>query len=63
MFNQQLRPPADAGKGPIVIDTAAIPAHVREDLAAATLELIRGILRQPEGRERMDAKKAELTTK
>ena len=63
MYDRQLRAPADAGKGPITIDTAAIPAHVREDLAAATLELIRGILRQPGGRERLDAKKAELAAK
>lgn len=42
MHDRQLRVPADAGSGPITINTAAIPAHVREDLAAATLELIRG---------------------
>ena len=63
MHDRQLRAPADAGKGPITIDTAAIPAHVREDLAAATLELIRGILRKPGGRERLEAKKAELAAK
>jgi hypothetical protein len=63
MHDRQLRVPADAGSGPITINTAAIPAHVREDLAAATLELIRGILRQPGGRERLDAKKAELAAK
>ena len=60
MHDRQLRVPADAGSGPITINTAA---HVREDLAAATLELIRGILRQPGGRERLDAKKAELAAK
>lgn len=38
------------------IDISAIPDHVRDDLAAATLDFIRGILRQPEGRERLDAK-------
>ena len=41
MHDRQLRVPADAGSGPITINTPAIPAHVREDLAAATLELIR----------------------
>lgn len=40
----------------IHIDVAAIPDHVRDDLAAATLDFIRGILRQPDGRERLDAK-------
>ena len=63
MQYRQLWSPADAGKGPITIDTTAIPAHVREDLAAATLEFIREILRQPGGRERLDAKKAELAAK
>lgn len=63
MYDRQLRAPADAGEGPITIDTTAIPAHVREDLAAATLELIRGILRQPGGRERLDAEKAELAAR
>jgi len=42
----------------IHIDTAAIPAHVRDDLAAATLDLIHAILRQPGGREALDARTA-----
>lgn len=36
------------------INVAEIPDHVRDSLAAATLELIRGILRQPGGREALD---------
>ena len=44
----------------VKIDVTLIPDHVRDDLAAATLELVRNILRQPGGREMLDAKKAEL---
>lgn len=40
----------------IKIDTSTIPGEVREDLAAATLDLIYGILQQPGGREALDAK-------
>lgn len=46
------------------INVAEIPDHTRDDLAAATLDLIRGILRQPGGREALDerikAKKAAV---
>ena len=46
------------------INVDEIPGHVRDDLAAATLDLIRGILRQPGGRaaldERIKAKKAAV---
>lgn len=42
----------------IHLDTAAIPAHVRDNLAAATLDLIHSILRQPGGREALDAQTA-----
>lgn len=38
------------------IDTSAIPGHVRDDLAAATMDLIHSILRQPGGREALDAR-------
>lgn len=58
MYDRQPRPLPDAGSGPITIDTAAIPAYVRENLAAATLELIHKILRQPGGREALDARTA-----
>lgn len=44
----------------IHIDTKAIPAQVRDTLAAATMDLLNGILSQPGGRERLEAKKAEL---
>lgn len=44
----------------VVIDVNLIPEHTKEDLAAATLEFIRAILKQPDGREMLDAKKAEL---
>ncbi len=42
----------------IHIDTSAIPDHVRDRLAAATLDLIHAILRQPGGREALDARTA-----
>lgn len=45
------------------IDTAEIPDHVRDDLAAATLDLIYSILRQAGGREQIELKKAELSAK
>lgn len=38
------------------INVAEIPDHTRDKLAAATLDLIRGILRQSGGRERLDAR-------
>ena len=40
------------------INTAEIPDHVRDNLAAATLDLIYGILRQPGGRAALDARTA-----
>lgn len=40
----------------IKIDTSVIPNAVRDDLAAATLNLIHGILQQPGGREALDAR-------
>ncbi len=43
---------------PIQIDTAAIPAYTRDRLAAATLDLFHAILRQPGGREALDARTA-----
>lgn len=42
----------------IKIDFAAIPDHVREELAAATLESVRSFLQQPGGREFLDARKS-----
>lgn len=39
----------------IHINVDEIPDHVRDRLAASTLDLVRGILRQPGGREALDA--------
>lgn len=40
----------------IHINVAEIPDHARDDLAAATLDFVRGILRQPGGRAALDEK-------
>lgn len=40
----------------ISVDTAQIPAPVRDGIAAATLDMIYGILRQPGGRDALDAR-------
>lgn len=40
----------------IHVDVTAIPDYVRDDLAAATLAFVRGLLRLPGGRELLDAK-------
>lgn len=42
----------------VQINIAEIPVSVRNDLAAATLDFIHGILRQPGGREMLDARTA-----
>lgn len=42
----------------IKIDFNAIPDHVQEELAAATLDSVKSFLRQPGGREFLDARKA-----
>ncbi|MBR2943358.1 MAG: hypothetical protein IKB82_08170 [Clostridia bacterium] len=51
----------------ITVDPTQIPAPVRDGLAAATLDMIYGILRQPGGREALDAKiaarKAAMTAR
>ena len=39
----------------IKIDFASIPEHVKEDLAAATYEAVQNTLKQPGGREMIDA--------
>jgi len=44
----------------VTIDLAAIPNHVREELAAATLDSVIAFLRQPGGRKFLDEKKAAL---
>lgn len=40
----------------VIIDTSAIPVEVRDRLAEATLEMVRGILRQPGGRSALEAR-------
>lgn len=47
-------PPLGELTDSIHINVDEIPDYVRDELAAATLELIRGILRQPGGREALD---------
>lgn len=52
-------PPLGELTDSIHINVNEIPNHVRDELAAATLEFIRSILRQPGGREALDAKTEE----
>lgn len=49
-------PPMGELTAAIHINVAEIPDHVRDDLAAATLDFVRDILRQPGGRAALDAK-------
>lgn len=42
----------------IHIDTSMIPDHVRDRLAAATLDLINGILKDPEASRRLRERQA-----
>lgn len=42
------------------IDTSTIPGHVRDVLAVSAMDMVLGILRQPGGRELIEAKKAEI---
>ena len=42
------------------INVNEIPDYVRDELAVATLKFIRNILRQPGGRERLNAKIAAM---
>lgn len=41
--------------GRVVIDFSLVPDHVRDELAAATLESVSSFLQQPGGREKLDA--------
>lgn len=43
----------------ITINTTAIPGHVRDDLAAATLDSVKAFLRQPGGQALLDARIAD----
>ncbi len=47
---------AEKMKCAIRIDTSVIPHEVCDNIAAATLDLIYGILQQPGGREALDAR-------
>lgn len=47
-------------KNCIHIDMSQMSQYQQESLAAATLDLLNGILAQPGGRELLDRKKAEL---
>ena len=58
-MNEAQRTTAQGITDTIKIDFAAIPDYVREDLAEATLESVRAYIRQPGGREFLDARKAE----
>lgn len=49
-------PPLGELTAAIHINVAEIPDHARDDLAAATLDFVRDILRQPGGRAALDAK-------
>ena len=49
-------PPLGEQTAAVHINVAEIPDHARDDLAAATLDFVRGILRQPGGRAALDAK-------
>ena len=49
-------PPMGELTAAIHINVAEIPDHARDDLAAATLDFVRDILRQPGGRAALDAK-------
>lgn len=53
-------PPGRIVPPDVYVDVTKIPDYVRDQLARATMELILDILRQPGGREMLDAKKAEL---
>ena len=49
-------PPMGELTAAVHINVAEIPDHARDDLAAATLDFVRGILHQPGGRAALDAK-------
>ena len=49
-------PPLGEPTTALHINVEEIPDYVRDDLAAATLDFVRGILHQPGGRAALDAK-------
>ena len=52
-------PPLGELTDSIHINVDEIPDYVRDELAAAVLDMVRGILAQPGGREMLDAKTRE----
>lgn len=52
-------PPLGELTDSIHINVDEIPDHVRDEFAAAVLDMVRGILAQPGGREMLDAKTEE----
>ncbi len=52
-------PPLGELTDSIHINVDEIPDYVRDELAAAVLDMVRGILAQPGGREMLDAKSRE----
>ena len=56
--DQMEKQAAAQGAPDIKINTAEIPDHIRDGLAASTLDFIHAILRQPGGREALDARTA-----
>lgn len=52
-------PPLSELTDSIHINVDEIPDHVRDELAASVLDMVRGILAQPGGREMLDAKSRE----
>lgn len=50
----------EATTAEVHINTQEIPEQVRDQLAGATMALLNGILSQPGGRERLEAKKLKL---
>ena len=53
-------PPLGELTDSIHINVDEIPDHVRDELAAAVLDMVRGILAQLGGREMLDAKSREI---
>ena len=47
----------------IKIDTSLIPNHTRDSLAAATLEFVKGLIKNPKTNEMLEKKKKEGAVK
>ncbi len=55
-YKYKASPPLGELTDSVHINVDEIPDHVRDELAAAVLDMVRGILAQPGGREMLDAK-------